>query len=75
MIRKNFMDPAYMKRVHKMDPVDLVAHGDTGCYTMLMFPPTDRSRQSNQVPFSTSPWWLLAVAGPTTLAIASCSRE
>lgn len=40
-IRKNFSDPAYMKRVHKSETVDLVAHGDTGCYTMLMFPPTD----------------------------------
>ncbi len=40
-IRKNLADPAYMKRVHNMEPVDLVAHGDTGCYTMLMFPPTD----------------------------------
>ena len=40
-IRKNFQNPAYMKKAHGMDVVDLVAHGDTGCYTMLMFPPTD----------------------------------
>ncbi len=25
-----------------MPPVDLVAHGDTGCYTMLMFAPTEQ---------------------------------
>ncbi len=40
-IRKNFQDEAYMKKTHKLGKVDLVAHGDTGCYTMLMFPPTD----------------------------------
>jgi len=39
-IRKNFLDPIYMKRHHRRPPVDLVAHGDTGCYTMLMFEPT-----------------------------------
>jgi indolepyruvate ferredoxin oxidoreductase len=26
---------------HKRKPIDLVAHGDTGCYTMLMFAPTE----------------------------------
>lgn len=41
-LRENFRDPAYMKRVHNLPPVDLVAHGDTGCYTMLMFPPTEQ---------------------------------
>ncbi len=40
-LRKNFADPAYMKRKHGMKPVDMVAHGDTGCYTMLMFAPTE----------------------------------
>ncbi len=40
-LRKNLANPAYMKRWHKRGPVDLVAHGDTGCYTMLMFPPTE----------------------------------
>jgi indolepyruvate ferredoxin oxidoreductase len=40
-VRKNFLDPAYMLRHHGMGPVDLVAHGDTGCYTMLMFAPTE----------------------------------
>ena len=41
-IRKNFQDPAYMMRHHGSAPVDLVAHGDTGCYTMLMFAPTEQ---------------------------------
>ncbi len=40
-IRKNFADPQYMQRHHRRGPVDLVAHGDTGCYTMLMFAPTE----------------------------------
>jgi indolepyruvate ferredoxin oxidoreductase len=38
-LRKDFLDPEYMLREHKRKPVDLVAHGDTGCYTMLMFEP------------------------------------
>src|SRR6185437_13863446 len=38
-IKKDFMDPAYMKRVHGHPPVDLVFHGETGCFTMLMFEP------------------------------------
>jgi len=39
-IRKRFNDEAYMRRRHGRGAVDLVFHGDTGCYTMLMFPPT-----------------------------------
>ncbi len=39
-LRRDLMDPQYMLRVHKRKPVDLVTHGDTGCYTMLMFEPT-----------------------------------
>jgi len=39
-IKRKFRDPAYMRRAHKSGPVDLVFHGDTGCYTMLMFEPT-----------------------------------
>lgn len=39
-IKKQFMDAAYMHRKHQRGPVDLVFHGDTGCYTMLMFEPT-----------------------------------
>ena len=41
-IRKNFADPKYMMDEHGLAPVDLVAHGDTGCYTMLMFAPTEQ---------------------------------
>lgn len=41
-LRKNLADPKYMARRHPgRKPVDLVAHGDTGCYTMLMFAPTE----------------------------------
>jgi len=39
-IKKRFADGEYMRRRHKRGPVDLMFHGDTGCYTMLMFPPT-----------------------------------
>ena len=41
-IRKRFANPKYMSRRHHSKPVDLVFHGDTGCYTMLMFPPTEQ---------------------------------
>ncbi|MDB5326484.1 MAG: indolepyruvate ferredoxin oxidoreductase [Phycisphaerales bacterium] len=41
-LRKNLADPKYMQQWHKRGPVDLVAHGDTGCYTMLMFTPTEQ---------------------------------
>lgn len=40
-LRKNLADADYMRRKHKRAPIDLVAHGDTGCYTMLMFQPTE----------------------------------
>jgi len=39
-IKKQFMNADYMRRTHQRPPVDLVFHGDTGCYTMLMFEPT-----------------------------------
>jgi indolepyruvate ferredoxin oxidoreductase len=39
-LRQDLLDPQYMLRHHKRKPVDLIAHGDTGCYTMLMFEPT-----------------------------------
>ncbi len=39
-IKKQFRDRQYMERVHGTGPVDLLFHGDTGCYTMLMFEPT-----------------------------------
>jgi indolepyruvate ferredoxin oxidoreductase len=38
-IKRVFTDADYMKNVHRREPVDLVFHGDTGCYTMLMFEP------------------------------------
>lgn len=38
-IRKNLLNPQYMQNQYGKQPVDLVAHGDTGCYTMLMFEP------------------------------------
>jgi len=41
-IREKFMDRSYMRKAHKRDPIDLVVHGDTGCYTMLMFPPNEQ---------------------------------
>lgn len=41
-LRQNLRDPDYMMRHHGTGPVDLVAHGDTGCYTMLMFAPTEQ---------------------------------
>jgi indolepyruvate ferredoxin oxidoreductase len=39
-VKKDFRDPDFMTRKHRRGPVDLVFHGDTGCYTMLMFEPT-----------------------------------
>ncbi len=39
-VKKQFRDTAYMQQRHGRGPVDLVFHGDTGCYTMLMFEPT-----------------------------------
>lgn len=41
-LRNNLANPDYMKKWHNSGPVDLVAHGDTGCYTMLMFAPTEQ---------------------------------
>ncbi len=38
-LRNDLLDPQYMLSKHKRKPVDLVCHGDTGCYTMLMFEP------------------------------------
>lgn len=38
-IRKRFQDPAYMKRVHNSAPVDVIAHGGIGCYSMAFLPP------------------------------------
>ncbi|MCG3179713.1 MAG: hypothetical protein BIFFINMI_02054 [Phycisphaerae bacterium] len=40
-IKRAFRDEGYMRRHHRRGPVDLVFHGDTGCYTMLMFAPNE----------------------------------
>jgi len=39
-VKRDFLNPLYMSAKHRRGPVDLVFHGDTGCYTMLMFEPT-----------------------------------
>jgi indolepyruvate ferredoxin oxidoreductase len=38
-IRRRLADPAYMKRVHGRGPVDVIAHGGIGCYSMAFLPP------------------------------------
>lgn len=38
-IKNDFMDSAYMRRTHRTKPIDLIFHGETGCFTMLMFEP------------------------------------
>ena len=38
-IKKDFTDTSYMKKYHNSGPVDLLFHGDTGCYSMLVFEP------------------------------------
>jgi len=38
-VKQQFADEAYMRKHHKRGAIDLVFHGDTGCYTMLMFEP------------------------------------
>ncbi|MCK4851068.1 MAG: 2-oxoacid:acceptor oxidoreductase family protein, partial [Phycisphaerae bacterium] len=41
-IIEDFKDAKYMQRRHGRDPVGLICHGDTGCYTLLMFPPNEQ---------------------------------
>ena len=41
-ITKQFMDPDYMKKHHNSVPIDLVFHGDIGCYSMLKYEPFPR---------------------------------
>ena len=41
-IADQFMDPKYMERQHARSPVDLVFHGDIGCYSMLKYEPFPR---------------------------------
>lgn len=38
-VKSQFADESYMRKHHNRGAVDLVFHGDTGCYTMLMFEP------------------------------------
>jgi len=38
-VKRQFRDSHYMKKHFDKAPVDLLFHGDTGCYTMLMFEP------------------------------------
>ncbi len=38
-IRKRLADPVYMRRVHDREPVDAIAHGGIGCYSMAFLPP------------------------------------
>lgn len=41
-ITKQFMDADYMKKNHDSSPVDLIFHGDIGCYSMLKYEPFPR---------------------------------
>ena len=41
-ITQQFMDADYMKKHHNSGPVDLVFHGDIGCYSMLKYEPFPR---------------------------------
>ena len=41
-IADQFMDPKYMERHHARSAVDLVFHGDIGCYSMLKYEPFPR---------------------------------
>lgn len=38
-IKKDFKVAEYMRKHHASAPIDLVFHGETGCFTMLMFEP------------------------------------
>ncbi|MCG9129537.1 2-oxoacid:acceptor oxidoreductase family protein [Candidatus Poribacteria bacterium] len=41
-ITKEFINEEYMKKHHNSAPVDLVFHGDIGCYSMLKYEPFPR---------------------------------
>ena len=41
-ITEQFMDTTYMQKHHDSPPVDLVFHGDIGCYSMLKYEPFPR---------------------------------
>jgi indolepyruvate ferredoxin oxidoreductase len=38
-IKKDFLNADYMQKTHDRAPIDVVFHGETGCFTMLMFEP------------------------------------
>jgi indolepyruvate ferredoxin oxidoreductase len=38
-IKRDFMDPDYMRRVYKSEPMDVIFHGESGCHSMLQFKP------------------------------------
>ena len=38
-LRKRLRDPVYMRQVHDREPVDVIAHGGIGCYSMNYLPP------------------------------------
>lgn len=38
-IKKDFLDPAYMKSHHQGAPMDVIFHGESGCHSMLQFEP------------------------------------
>ena len=40
-IKNDFLNADYMKKTHKKDPVDLIFHGDTGCYSLLKYAPNE----------------------------------
>ncbi|HJT25749.1 MAG TPA: thiamine pyrophosphate-dependent enzyme, partial [bacterium] len=35
----DFKNPAYMKKKYKREPIDILFHGDAGCYVLLFMPP------------------------------------
>ncbi|HTB22855.1 MAG TPA: DUF6537 domain-containing protein [bacterium] len=45
-LAKDLKDPEYMRATHKREPMDLIFHGDAGCYSMLFLPPNERLMQN-----------------------------
>ena len=41
-VMEDLKDAKYMRRRHGLNPLKLICHGDTGCYTLLMFPPNEQ---------------------------------
>jgi indolepyruvate ferredoxin oxidoreductase len=39
ILRERLRDAEYMRRVHDREPVDVIAHGGIGCYSMNFLPP------------------------------------